>query len=278
MARTRCIAVDWSGARDVATQRRTIWLAVAEGGTIVELIHQLSRDDVIDRLVDEIRMREVVAIGLDFAFSFPQWYLECRELPGVRDLWRLARNHGEGWLSGRVWPFWGRPGPYRDRPEALIDQLQFRQTERYLRGLDDGYNPKSVFQIYNPGAVGTGTIRGLPELARLQDAGAPIWPFDAPRQGIPTVIEIYPRLFYGLDITNKRSDQGKNHREGFLDLNYVNLGQDEREEMIDSPDAFDAGVSALHMNRCAEALLNLQQAAGPPTSLEGEIWYQLLPN
>ena len=90
MAIMSCIAVDWSGAKTAKTQRDTIWLAVAEEGAIVDLTNGRTRDKIINMLVDKIRKREAVAIGLDFAFSFPQWYLECRELPTVRDLWKLV--------------------------------------------------------------------------------------------------------------------------------------------------------------------------------------------
>ena len=269
MAKMLCIAVDWSGDRTEKAQRNKIWLAKAHERNIVELIHECTRDEIIVKLMGVIERREAVAIGLDFAFSFPQWYLDCRELPTVRDLWKLAGNHGEKWLAGRTWPFWGRKGPYRNIPNNLSNQLQFRQTERDHKD----HNPKSVFQLVGEGHVGTGTIRGLPSLIHLRDAGASIWPFDAPQPGRPIVIEIYPRLFYEAAVRNNDKDT----RRGFLDKRYNDLEPKWRDCMVNSPDAFDAGVSALHMSRCVERLRKLQQQTQPPTSLEGKIWYEALP-
>ena len=276
MARMLCIAVDWSGDRTVRVQRNKIWLAKAEKGNIVDLIHDCTRDEIIVKIMGVIERREAVAIGLDFAFSFPQWYLECRELPAVRDLWKLAGNHGEKWLAGCTWPFWGLRGRYQKVPEYLSKQLQFRQTEK-----DHIHNsrnsPKSVFKLVGDGQVGTGTIRGLPSLIRLRDAGAPIWPFDAPRSDTPTVVEIYPRLFYKDGVKNKDSEEGRDLRKCFLDTHYKDLNSKWRDIMVCSPDAFDAGVSALHMSLCVAGLRVLKQETKPPTSLEGRIWYEALP-
>lgn len=273
MGMMSCIAVDWSGAKTAKTQRDTIWLAAAEEGAIVDLTNGHTRDKIIDMLVDKIRKREAAAIGLDFAFSFPQWYLECRELPTVRELWKLARTNGEKWLVGDTWPFWGERSPYQPLPGNLCHLLQFRQTDR--DHLDA--RPKSVFQISGVGHVGTGTIRGLPALACLQEAGAVIWPFDAAEQGTPIVVEIYPRLFYGNDVTKSQSQRSLNSRRDFLEGNYNHLEQCWKDLMIESPDAFDAGVSALHMSLCVEYLRGLEQETQPPTSLEGRIWYHPIP-
>src|ERR1035438_6219537 len=43
-----------------------------------------------------------------------------------------------------------------------------------------GIAPKSPFQIGGAGAVGTGTLRGIPELERLHEAGFRVWPFEEP--------------------------------------------------------------------------------------------------
>lgn len=74
----------------------------------------------------------------------------------------------------------------------LPDDL--RRTDREAPAIG-GIRPKSVFQIGGAGAVGTGSLRGMPILKRLRDAGFAVWPFDAPRW--PCVVEIYPRLLTG---------------------------------------------------------------------------------
>ena len=269
MERVTCIAVDWSGSEGEEAQLAHIWLAVAESDSLIRLKNGLTRDEAIAMLVKEIESGDEVVIGFDFAFSFPQWYLLHRKLCCVHELWDLAEREGEEWLSGLRWPFWGRPGPYQKRPGNLKDLFQFRQTDRDHRSS----RPKSVFQVYGSGAVGTGTVRGLPALARLQDAGAAIWPFDVPEPGRPSVIEIYPRLFYGREVINNGSVGGRDSRKSYLETHYAHLERHWRDSMIGSADAFDAGVSALVMSAYAGDLRRLEQASQAPKSFEGEIWF-----
>ena len=54
---------------------------------------------------------------------------------------------------------------------------------------------KSTFQIGGAGSVGTGSLRGMPHLRRLRQAGFSIWPFHSASPW--TVMEIYPRLLTG---------------------------------------------------------------------------------
>ena len=126
----------------------------------------------------------------------------------------------------------------------------------------------SVFHISGTGNVGTGTIRGLPELARFQEAGAAIWPFDGAQADGPTVIEIYPRVFYGMGVNKGNSDD----RRDYLEEEYAGLEGEWRGMMIASDDAFDAGVSALVMSAHAEDIQRLQREGQEPTSMEGKIW------
>ena len=53
-----------------------------------------------------------------------------------------------------------------------------------------GLSPKSIFQLAGPGAVGPGSLRGMPLLTTLRDRGFAVWPFDpvGPRtagRGVP---------------------------------------------------------------------------------------------
>ena len=265
MESVSCIAVDWSGRKDERGQRKHIWLAEVESGRLIRLENRRTRDEVVAVLVEEIESGGSVVIGLDFAFSFPEWYLQWRNRQNVRTLWDLAAEKGDQWLAGDTCPFWGRPGRYQKRPANLTVDLRFRQT-------DEDHGGKSVFQVYGAGAVGTGTIRGLPALARLQDAGATIWPFDAPNAGRPNVIEIYPRVFYGRGVKNNRTDEGRESRMAYLEGEYARLERHWRDIMTGSEDAFDAGVSALVMSARAGELQRLQQATERRRLMEGEIW------
>ncbi len=140
----------------------------------------------------------------------------------------------------------------------------FRLTERPMER-DTGIQAKSVFQIGGAGAVGTGSIRGMPFLARLHDAGFSIWPFDEP--GWPCVIEIYPRLLTG---AVRKSDQQA--REEYLRAAPWLLPRDLFGRAVSSEDAFDAAVSALVLSHKASQLESLQKTSDAQTALEGSIW------
>src|SRR5919204_3055526 len=173
----RAIAIDWSGARE-----RERFALQAAAAPPLRLLGGFTRAEAAELLFREADRDPDLAVGLDFAFSFPDWYV--REL-GVdaRGLWELAAREGEGWLEEVRAPFWRRA-----RDEALRGREALRRTDREVGGA-----PKSVFQLVGAGQVGTGTIRGLPLLDRLARAGFSVWPFEDARP--PVAIEIYPRLF-----------------------------------------------------------------------------------
>ena len=131
-----------------------------------------------------------LAVGFDFSFSLPAWFLAARELPTADALWDEAARSGETWLAECEPPFWGRAGVRRPDLPA-----HFRRTEADLPMIG-GTRVKSTFQVGGAGSVGTGSIRGFPVLARLRAAGFRIWPFhDVPM--LPVAVEIYPRVFTG---------------------------------------------------------------------------------
>src|SRR2546428_6566416 len=141
----RALAVDWSGATH--SMRSRIWLAEAiEPGRLVGLEVISHRSAVVERLlsaagrtasrplnghsvtgaagrpvstassvarsnsVDALRF-EYVAIGLDFAFSFPAWFVEQAGVSSAPELWAYVERCGEGWPAAREPPFLGRKGP-----------------------------------------------------------------------------------------------------------------------------------------------------------------------
>src|SRR5437763_8641957 len=160
------IAVDWSGA--ARNERRTLAMAETVDGRVVE-VAPCSRLEVAERLL-AIEDDDVV-VGLDFAFSFPTWFLDASGVGDPFPLWRDAARL-EGWLAACEPPFWGRPGCRRP---VVAGRDEFRRTERALADL--GRRPSSVFQVGGAGSVGTGSLRGMPLLARLADAGWNVWPF-----------------------------------------------------------------------------------------------------
>jgi Protein of unknown function (DUF429) len=172
----RILAVDWSGAR--AGAARAIWLAEAFAGRLVRLEGGRTREEVVAHLLEEAERDAELVVGLDFAFSLPEWFLRARGIADVSNAWDLVSREAEAWLADPQPPFWRTRRPAGD--------VAFRRTE-----LECGGRPKSVFQLVGAGQVGTGSLRGMPFLPRLRERFA-IWPFDAPR--LPLVVEIYPRL------------------------------------------------------------------------------------
>ncbi|HEX8159143.1 MAG TPA: hypothetical protein VF526_17295 [Solirubrobacteraceae bacterium] len=246
------VAIDWSGRAKRASE--AIWMACASGGRLVELENGRNRDEVINEVIARKDRESRVAVGLDFAFSFPRWYCEREGWSSARDVWRAMHQRGEEMLAACEPPLWGRSGR-----GAQTQGASLRQTET-------GFGAKSVFQIGGAGAVGTGSIRGMPYLLRLAQAGFSIWPFDAPT--LPIVVEIYPRLLTG------KVDKGRQRcRRAYLEEHFAQQDGVLRERAAGSEDAFDAAVSAIMMSRHARELERLPMLArDSPEATEGAIW------
>jgi ADP-ribose pyrophosphatase YjhB (NUDIX family) len=257
----RVIAVDWSGAAEGA--ERSIRLAEASGGRLLRLEDGRTREAVADHLLEEARRGAALLVGFDFAFSTPSWILEKRFLGSGPELWELAAREGEDWLRAPREPFWGRPGARR--PQGIPEE--FRATEREVPPVR-GIRPKSVFQVGGAGAVGTGSIRGMPVLRRLRAGGFSVWPFDPLR--LPAAIEIYPRVLTGEVTKSRRGD-----RERRFEARWPAVDPALRRVAAGSADAFDAAFSALAMDARRAELLSLPPASSRRELLEGRIWIPL---
>jgi len=259
------VAIDWSGA--MAGELRHIWIAVVVEGDLVRLDNGHRRADVpaILRAVTDAAGPRVV-VGFDFAFGLPAWFARDRGCATGPETWDLARAEGEGWLRDCDPPFWGRPGrrrPYADPTDGM------RTTDATARRIGSAA-PKSVFQIGGAGAVGTGSIRGMPVLADLRAAGFAIWPFDTPAW--PVVVEIYPRHFTGPVV---KSDP--NARAAYLADGWPGISARFRATACESDDAFDAAVAARGMWASREVLASLPVVDDPVARLEGMIWDPMAP-
>ena len=254
---SRVIAVDWSG--EVSGGAKATWLAEVCDGHVIRLENGRTRNQVANELIRIVHEHPETVVGLDFAFSFPAWFV--RHLGGADHtaLWQAVGERGEKWLADCESPFWGRPGIKNPRAGE-----GFRSTEKGVGRLV-GAHSKSVFQIGGAGTVGTGSIRGMPILLKLRDAGFAIWPFDKPV--LPVVVEIYPRLLTG---PVKKSDPIE--RDRYLSANFPELSATLRVQSINSEDAFDAIVSALVMWRSIDELPPNGQGSNSAAIIEGEIW------
>ena len=253
----RFIAVDWSGAARRASRR--IWWAEMEGGELRMLESGRSRQEVAGELIAVAKSDPDTVVGLDFAFSFPAWFIREQGASSIRDFREIVESRGESWLEACDPPFWGRKGTVKP------DHDGFRRTELHVAEQFSA-QPKSVFQVGGAGAVGTGSIRGIPILARLAEAGFAIWPFDDPE--LPVVVEIYPRLLTG-DVV--KSDPRARLR--YLADHFPGIGEEYRVLAASSEDAFDAAVSALVMWQHRRELSSMESARDEVERLEGRIWY-----
>jgi hypothetical protein len=222
------VAVDWSGARDERAERAGIATAVV-CDTEVDVRSGRNRAETVEFVRD---LPAPVVVGFDFSFGFPAWVCECRSVTSAVDLWPIVAAEGEQWLATRCAPFHG--WAKGDRP---TDVELLRVTERHVRA-------KSTFQANGRGTVGTGSLRGIPYLATLRDAGFAVWPFDDARDR--TVVEIYPSLLRRLD--------------------------DHPPASYRSPHERDAVISARVMWEHRESFATLRAATDPVTRLEGEVW------
>jgi hypothetical protein len=251
----RTLAVDWSGKR--TRPEEFIWVAEVRDGRLVDLRNGFSRDAVVEHLAAVAEEDPQTVAGLDFAFSFPAWWCAERGWARAGDVWAAMARDGDALLDACDGPFWGRPGVRNPHAPARA----YRRTER-----DTGAGAaKSVFQVGGAGAVGTGSIRGMPHLLALRERGFAVWPFHD--DGPPWVVEIYPRALTGAVNKSRWRDR---HAE--LARRFPEQPAPLLERAAGSEDAFDAAVSALVMHRHRDALAALPPAGDPVEAIEGRIW------
>jgi hypothetical protein len=257
------IAIDWSGRRG-PDQRRALWLAEAVDCELIRLEAGRSREETVELLIAEADRNPELIVGLDFAFSLPEWYLKERALT-PRALWAMLadealtpRMKGLGlarWMDSPEPPFWTTG----DAHALVATDQEFRGTEVDARVARS--RPKSVFQLVGAGQVGRGSLYGMQALHRLAVAGFRIWPFDD--AGLPLVLEIYPRLLTGPVIKSSATE-----RERYLST--LPIQSTFSRLAAASEDAFDAAVSALVLSAAVGELLALRNESDD--LLEGRIW------
>lgn len=256
----RIIAVDWSGK--LKGSEESIWQAEIRDGTLVDLQNGCTRRELVENLIDLADDDPHMVVGLDFAFSFPRWWCTEQGWLTGKEVWAaMARNeNGENLLAACESPFWGRPG----KPNPHSRERLYRRTE-----LEKADGAKSVFQIGGAGAVGTGSIRGMPYLLTLAENGFSIWPF---AHGWPRVVEIYPRALTGSVNKSKWTN-----RHAHLFERFPMQPRDLLERAAGSEDAFDAAVSGLIMGEREAELQVLSQLSGSEYGIEGKIWRPATP-
>jgi hypothetical protein len=254
----RFVAADWSGA--ARGEQRHLWMADADRGGLI-CLGGCTRSQAGQRLLDLADADPELVVGLDFGFSLPSWFLDREGIESAPDLWRDGRRL-ERWLAECPFPFWGRPG--RRRP-PLAPEQHWRRTE-----LASTPRPRSMFQIGGSGAVGTASLRGMPVLHRLRQAGFAIWPFDRP--GRPMAMEVWPRLAIGSVVKSRRPSR-RLWLEQHLRSTAIEAGALAAAEA--SEDAFDATAAVLALAR--QFHTDPPAASDPTVVREGWIWGVPLP-
>jgi hypothetical protein len=292
----RVVAVDWSGDQGPG-QRRKIWAGVwtASGSSSkgeVRLENGRSRVELMEWLVELAEETPRMVVGFDFSFSYPAWFLQELGIGSAPEFWQVvADGQGEKWLhkdceDGR---FWGRAGSQRHgkkpaefcgehahrmlRRAEMVLKVRAEMTDPLAMARIAGIAPKSVFQIGGAGAVGTASLRGMPGLLRLREAGFRVWPYDAPSLKKPMVVEIYTRLMTGA--VNKSSEAArtvylaKKRRESAV---YGGISRRVLAKARGSEDAFDALVSAMVMVEHRGEFSKLRRTVDEVFRMEGRTW------
>jgi hypothetical protein len=225
------LGIDWSGdARAETEPSLKLWIAEAVDGELRALT-PASRHGAVDSIVAAAdRAGDDLLCGLDFSFAYPAWFMEERGFRTGPDLWARYEELDPGQP-----PFYG--GKATSAPPL---ERRFRVTELALKAA--GHHCGSTFQVSGPGSVGTGTLRGLPHLARLAASGLRVWPFDA-RPG-PVVAEVYPRLFTGPVVKSRAAA-----RAAAWEAAAVPAPAALRELAVASEDAFDAALTAVALSQ-----------------------------
>lgn len=289
--------MDWSGDKG-PSQRKKIWAGVWTASTgRITLESGRTRDELATWLIELASETPRMVVGVDCCFSFPAWFLQEHNCTTVFDFWRyVAAGQGERWLAreckevARDERFWGAPHkrPAQFCGEGLARSMRWTDldnkiTPKLLTGDPEraakvkGITPKSPFQIGGSGSVGTGSLRAMPFLLRLREAGFRVWPFENSALGAkrpaPLLVEMYTRL-----LTGAVAKSNETARRTYLtakrksDSAYANLSRSVLTKAYASEDAFDALVCVMEMMQVREEFLNLRATRDPLLRLEGITW------
>lgn len=227
------------------------------------------RGEAVAAALAALEREPATLLGLDFAFSWPRWYLRREGLAGAQEAW--ARAAALAALPGRDLPrpFWGA-GVRRLAEAGLDGRDPLRLTERSPDAAAAG--ARSTFHAGGAGTVGLQTIRGMPHLAALRRAGVAVWPFDEAAQGAPAAVEIFPRML-ARALAPPGAGRGAAFRAAVvaaLPDGALAAVPGARRRMLAGQDAFDAAVAAIALSRDPGA--GLRAPRGEPVLSEGWIW------
>lgn len=240
------VMIDWSAANRRGRrggEPNGIWVALAEGGAPAQVVPHATRGEATTAVTATLRrLRDAgarVLVGWDLVLGYPEgtaaaigadaagslpwratWEVLCAQIVddeenrSNRFAVAAALNRRMGLPPG---PFWGLPQQAGPRPGLLPTKspfphalpsgrvlTEYRAVERMLRAA--GHKPKSAWQLYGAGSVGSQGLTGIPRVAALRadpmlaEVSA-VWPFETgfnadPLAGGLQIVhaEIYPSL------------------------------------------------------------------------------------
>jgi hypothetical protein len=261
-----------------------------------------TREELGEWLVELARETPRMVVGIDCCFSFPGWFVAEHGCGSVFDFWRAVvgdstGGKGEEWLhrgcgDGRFWGVTGsartgkRPAEFggeglrrmmrtTDWENKIAVRMEGGDAERAAKM--KGITAKSPFQIGGSGSVGTGSLRAMPVLEMLHEAGFRVWPFEGAELGAkkprPLLVEMYTRLLTG----PVAKSNGVARRAYLLakrksDAAYAGLGRGVLAKAYASEDAFDALVSCMEMVRWRGEFAGLKATGDEVLRVEGITW------
>jgi len=244
----RYITVDWSASSTPKVGEESVWVAsLQQGGqpwTANPSTRGAARTILRRLLVDAVQAEERVLVGFDFPYAYPAGFAAALGLPDPhwRSTWEhLSRRLVDDPLTNKNnrfalgselnaelghHEFWGHPVgrsfehllPTKsgriDPP--MIGLPEFRETE--LRTRRPGSSPKSVWQLYGNGSVGSQSLTGIPVLAGLRfdselKALSIVWPFETVQPNLPVgrraivYAEIWPGLLSIVKVEGQVKDK-----------------------------------------------------------------------
>lgn len=213
------IFVDWSACGKSRQGRDSIWFAEGafddDGALTIRKVEnpatrKWAEKLILERLIEHGQRGARVLIGFDFPYGYPNGWSTALNVSGNDwiAIWDLLANrvhdgadnannrfdladalNAHGALGDS--PYWGRPvglaHALRNLPAGKPTSLQnggvveFRAIEQQLRR--EGKFPKSVWQLYGNGSVGSQAMVGIPVLHRLRHNEvlrdySRVWPFE----------------------------------------------------------------------------------------------------
>ena len=229
-----------------------------------------------------------MVVGLDFCFSFPAWFvrdeLECADGPAFWELMacglRTMARSGESRpaLLGEASQACGVLRR-RAAPDAAGDRHRLQaggaDSRGRARGAGEGDWAEERIPDRRGGRVGTASLRGMPVLRRLREAGFAVWPFDRPalKDERPMVVEMYTRLNTGPVCKSNAEARTEYLRSKCReDAAYSALSRGVIAKARGSEDAFDALVSCMAMVARRGEFASLAMPLDPEYKVEGWTW------